>query len=109
MRFSLFTKSSNGFKDIGVEQLDALPPTARIIDVREASEYEADHLPEAELVPLGSLGRAAAAWDKSAPYVVLCRSGGRSRRGAADLVSLGFTNVMNLEGGMMAVRSLRRP
>lgn len=108
MRFSLFTKKTRNFKDIGVEELDALPPTARIIDVREPPEYEADHLPQAELVPLGSLARAAAAWDKSAPYVVLCRSGGRSRQGAAELVSLGFTNVMNLHGGMMAVRALRR-
>lgn len=85
-------------------ELSALPPAVRFIDVREPSEYEADHLERAELVPLGTLFSASRGWDKSAPLLIICRSGNRSSRGAQELLSLGFQNVMNLAGGMMAVR-----
>lgn len=85
-------------------ELSALPQGVRFIDVREPSEYQADHLERAELVPLGTLFSASRGWDKSAPLLIICRSGNRSSRGAQELLSLGFQNVMNLAGGMMAVR-----
>lgn len=105
----MFGKRNPGFRNVGTELVETLRRSARIIDVREPDEYAQDHLPEAELVPLGTLARAAANWDRSAAYLLVCRSGGRSRRGAAELVSLGFTNVMNLDGGMTALRRSDRP
>jgi sulfur dioxygenase len=79
---------------------------ARIIDVREAVEYNGDlgHLPGAEHVPLAVLPSAAAAWDRSTDIVLVCRSGKRSLDGARRLVELGFSRVHSLRGGMLAVR-----
>ena len=37
-----------------------------------------------------------------APQPVACRSGARSAKAASSLVALGFTNLMNLDGGMRA-------
>jgi rhodanese-related sulfurtransferase len=80
---------------------------ARLVDVREPAEFvgELGHLPDAELVPLRTVPSVAQPWDRSAPIVVICRSGARSASAAQILRQMGFTAVMNLEGGMMAVEA----
>ena len=40
--------------------------------------------------------------DKNAQVVVYCRSGGMSAIAAVELVQQGYTNVWNLDGGMIA-------
>jgi rhodanese-related sulfurtransferase len=102
---SLFSKATPPYKSISFAELSQLPRAARLIDVREPSEFAEDHLPQAESFPLGGLARSAEAWDKKEPLVLICRSGGRSSRGCQELVALGFEDVSNLIGGMMAVRS----
>lgn len=79
----------------------------RLIDVRQPEEFEdaLGHLPGAELVPLGTLGHAAADWDRHEPLVVVCRSGGRSGRAALGLLGMGFDRVVSLRGGMLAVQA----
>lgn len=79
----------------------------RVIDVRAEAEFNGPlgHLPGAELVPLSGLDAAMVGWDRGAPLLVVCRSGGRSGRAAAKLMDAGFTQVTSLAGGMMAWRS----
>ncbi len=88
------------------------PP--RVIDVREQSEFhgELGHVPGAELIPLRTLaGRALELLEPGAHdhIVVVCRSGVRSSTAAAILTSLGFEEVSNLKGGMLAWRDLGLP
>jgi sulfur-carrier protein adenylyltransferase/sulfurtransferase len=40
-----------------------------LLDVRQPSEYEQEHLPGAKLVPLGQLGEALAEIDKDKPVI----------------------------------------
>lgn len=104
---SFFSNPHSPIKQIGPNELDRLPEGTRLVDVREPHEFHEDHLPKAELVPLGTLAQAALGWERSAPVLVICRSGGRSSRGANALVELGFKYVMNLQGGMLAARCER--
>ncbi|HVE14035.1 MAG TPA: rhodanese-like domain-containing protein [Elusimicrobiota bacterium] len=82
------------------ERLAAADPP-QLLDVREAFEFEAEHIPGALLAPLSRLKAAAAAVDRARPAVVICRSGARACRAAETLATEGFA-VEVLEGGMLA-------
>lgn len=81
----------------------------RVIDVREPHEFEEVHIDRAQNVPLGRLGADATGWSRDQPILVVCRSGGRSGRGASELTQLGFRDVTNLTGGMLAWEQNRLP
>ena len=40
-------------------------------------------------------------YDKTKPVFVYCKSGGRSKKAAEKLNELGFTNIYELEGGII--------
>jgi rhodanese-related sulfurtransferase len=77
----------------------------QILDVREAIEFSQERLSFAQHIPLGELERRSSELDKAKPVVVMCRSGVRGEQAQAKLQTLGFTNVVNLEGGILACRS----
>jgi molybdopterin/thiamine biosynthesis adenylyltransferase/rhodanese-related sulfurtransferase len=76
---------------------------ATLIDVREQVEWDAGHIPGALFIPLGQLEQeiGAAVPDKDTELILQCRSGARSGRGTALLQDLGYTNVVNLAGGIL--------
>ena len=88
-------------------------PRPLVIDVREETEFrgELGHVPGAILVPLRTLAGRAFEFeaDKDQRIVVVCRSGVRSSTAAAIMTSLGFEDVSNLKGGMLAWHDLRLP
>ena len=74
-----------------------------LIDVRQPEEHAEVHIPDSMLIPLGEL---PARLDELEPYrdrevIVYCRSGNRSGQACMFLGMQGFTNLVNLEGGML--------
>ena len=72
-----------------------------VLDVREPDEHEQGALPNALHIPRGHLeaqieGRII---DKSQPVVVYCAGGVRSAFAADTLASLGYTDVVSMDGG----------
>ena len=80
----------------------AAPAPPLLLDVREYPEFAAGHLKGARLIPLGEIERRAGELPKDQPIVAMCRTGRRSAEAAATLARLGFTNVNQLAGGVMA-------
>jgi rhodanese-related sulfurtransferase len=93
-----------GYRDVTVADVARLATEVRIVDVREPHEFtgELGHLDRAELVPLGTIGQEHSKWSKESPILMVCRSGGRSGQASAALARAGFTQVMNMAGGMLA-------
>lgn len=93
-------------KEITVEELKQKIDNKedfQLIDVRETFEYETSNL-NGENIPLANilLEKGKVAQDK--PVVVHCRSGKRSAQAIKLLEGQGFTNLSNLEGGILAWR-----
>lgn len=79
------------------------PPT--VLDVRQPEEFEIVRLEGSLLVPLMELPERVEEVKESvggldAPIVVVCRVGQRSARAVEWLEQFGFTNVLNLRGGL---------
>ncbi|HTN45099.1 MAG TPA: rhodanese-like domain-containing protein [Flavipsychrobacter sp.] len=75
-----------------------------IIDVREPDEY-AEYNIGAKLIPLGNI--MAMQIDeiedlKEEELIIHCRSGKRSLQACLFLETMGFTNVKNVAGGVLA-------
>jgi sulfur-carrier protein adenylyltransferase/sulfurtransferase len=76
---------------------------AVVIDVREAEEFEAGHIPGAKHVPRGYLESRIenAVADRDAHVVLYCASGQRSALAAHTLEQLlGYSNVESMTGGI---------
>ncbi|WP_294679893.1 thioredoxin domain-containing protein [uncultured Fluviicola sp.] len=92
------------------EKLKALPE-APVIDVRTAEEFSSGHLQNAVNYDWnGSQFEAQIkTLDKSKPVFVYCLSGGRSAAAASKMRADGFSEVYELEGGMMKWRNENLP
>ena len=82
------------------EKIDA-KESFTLIDVREASEFEICNI-NGKLIPLNSLDSHLGQLDKTNAYVVHCKMGGRSAKAVEEMQAAGFTNVVNLAGGILA-------
>jgi rhodanese-related sulfurtransferase len=77
-------------------------PQVTLLDVREQDELELAAVDGALHIPMREVPARLAELDHNAPLVVMCHSGGRSRRVAEYLSSNGFQQVFNLRGGIDA-------
>ncbi|HAB18179.1 MAG TPA: rhodanese-like domain-containing protein [Verrucomicrobiota bacterium] len=100
-------------KNLGVEQFDKLRSNtnAVILDVRTPSEFAQGHLPGAVLLDFKApdFAERLANLDKSKQYLVHCAAGVRSAKACTKMESLGFTNLINLEGGLTAWKQAGKP
>ncbi|MEO0474006.1 MAG: ThiF family adenylyltransferase, partial [Bacteroidota bacterium] len=98
-------KEESNVKAVDVHQLKKLQDEGadfQLIDVREAYEYDIVNL-GAPLLPKSEIEQHIDQIDRNKQVIVHCRSGKRS----ADVIQLlesqhGFTNLYNLEGGVLA-------
>mgnify|MGYP003379332655 CR=1 FL=1 len=111
MVYDKATPNPLGYREAPPATVYAAKGKVRMVDVREPDEYvgELGHIEGAELVPLATVETKAAAWDRDAELVLVCRSGGRSGRAAAALAKMGFTKLVNMAGGMLAVNEEKLP
>jgi rhodanese-related sulfurtransferase len=77
-----------------------------LIDVREESEYAADHLPGAVHLGKGIIERDVEARvpDQDTPMVLYCGGGFRSALAADNLQKMGYTQVLSMDGGIRGWR-----
>ncbi|HLB33687.1 MAG TPA: rhodanese-like domain-containing protein [Chthoniobacterales bacterium] len=73
-----------------------------LIDVREPSEHELSSIPGSHLIPLGELPSRLEELQGANEIYLHCRSGGRSAKALLFLQEMGFKNVYNVEGGILA-------
>jgi rhodanese-related sulfurtransferase len=75
-----------------------------VLDVRTPEEYHEGHIDGSILVPVEEV-RAKIQQiltNKDQKIIVHCRSGGRSLKAVGEMKKLGYTNVYNLQGGIIA-------
>lgn len=82
-----------------------------LIDVREESEYAADHLPGAIHIGKGVIERdiETKVPDPATPIVLYCGGGFRSALAADAIQRMGYTNVISMDGGVRDWRARDLP
>ena len=82
-----------------------------LVDVREQDEWAAGHLPDAVYMGKGVIERDVQARfpDTKTTFVLYCGGGYRSALAADNLVKMGYTNSINLEGGYRRWQELGLP
>jgi len=73
-----------------------------LLDIREHVEIEIASVASARHIPMREIPARLVELDRATPLVVMCHSGGRSRRVAEFLLGNGFSNVFSLKGGIDA-------
>lgn len=74
-----------------------------IVDVREQYEYAQGHIKGSKNIPLRQLPeRITQFGSQDQEIIMVCASGSRSSSAANYLVKEGYTNICNLNGGMMS-------
>ena len=73
-----------------------------LIDVREPYEHEICLIAESKKIPLGELPERFAEVRKDVPTVMICHHGMRSMSAIQFLEPMGYSNLINLEGGIHA-------
>ena len=97
--------SSSSAVDLGVKEFSAKVAEVGVItlDVRTPGEYMGGFIQGARNIDFqsGNFENEIATLDKNATYAVYCRSGNRSGQVVKVMQDAGFTNVFNMNGGVI--------
>lgn len=92
-----------------VREIDAYDLQARVsrgedftlLDIRSAGELARGMLPDAEHLPMHLIPVRINDLPKDKDVILYCHSGARSYHACAYLAQQGFTNAINLSGGIL--------
>ena len=97
--------SSPSAMDLSVTEFSAKAAESGVVtlDVRTPGEFAEGHIEGARLIDFqsGNFENEIATLDKNATYAVYCRSGNRSGQAVKVMQDAGFTNVFNMNGGVI--------
>ena len=105
--------AGGGGAEIGTLEATRLmnQPGSLVLDVRDAKDFAAGHLPRARHIPLkelaGRMGELAKFKEK--PVIVTDKSGARAGMACRFLRKSGFSNVFQLKGGVSAWQQASLP
>jgi len=97
--------------DLTPDELESRRPTGTIevVDVRNASEFDAGHLPGAVNLPLGRLSERLGELPRDRVLAVHCQSGARAGVAISLLRARGFDDVVHLSGDFAGWKAAGRP
>ena len=97
--------SSSSANNLSVDEFSAkaAEPGVVTLDVRTPAEFAEGYIEGARLIDFqsGNFEKEIATLDKNATYAVYCRSGNRSGQAVRIMQDAGFTNVFNMNGGVI--------
>ena len=104
--FSAKNQDSEKFEVLGVKAYKeaVLNKDVQLVDVRTPREYRSGHLAKAiniDYYKRSAFLEAFESLNKEKPVYIYCRSGVRSAKAAHKLISMGFTKIYDLEGGIL--------
>ncbi len=106
-------KAATGSKEVSVPQAVQLinRRDALVLDVRDAAEFQAGHIPNARHIPAGEIEKRLKEIEKfkQRPDIVTCRSGARAAATCALLRKQGFAEVFALKGGIAGWQQASMP
>jgi len=98
-------KTMNELSPIEWAELQSQTPESVILDVRTEDEFESGYIKNALNLDIRGGSEFISSieeLDKSKAYFVYCRSGARSGQACQLMEQMGFEQVYNLEGGVLA-------
>jgi len=100
-------RETDGILSIDVNQLaKALKePNAILLDSRKASEYQSEHIENAENLPLDYINETFHQIRKDKTYYVHCAGGYRSMIFVSILRARGYRNLVDVQGGFGTLKS----
>ena len=108
MPWAMLTTSAR-VDEVGIDAIDAAPPNALLLDVREPEEFARGHVAHAVNIPQAELASRLDEIPRDRPVLTICQSGSRSVRSAQFLLQQGFQQVVSVAGGTRAWRDEGRP
>jgi rhodanese-related sulfurtransferase len=84
--------------------LDDAPADLVVLDIRTPEEFAGGHLPGAVNLDFyePDFRQQLAELDRDVPYILYCRSGNRSGQARQMMQELGFADVVDVAGGIVA-------
>lgn len=86
--------------DVSPQWLSEHRRSVQLLDVREPGEREINEIAGSTSIPLGELRARFHELSTTQDLVVYCKVGERSARAVEFLLTVGFSRVFNLEGGI---------